>query len=77
MELEPIISRYLGDIIKPIVTTTVEEAFSRIPPPTPGKELISVKEACQLLRRCEPTSTAESSSWRRTEGGAWSAGGSC
>ena len=55
MELEPIISRYLGDIIKPIVTTAVEEAFSRIPPPTPGDELISVKEACQLLRCSEPT----------------------
>lgn len=55
MELEPIISRYLGNIIKPIVTTAVEEAFSRIQPPTPGDELISVKEACQLLRCSEPT----------------------
>lgn len=54
MELEPAITKLLGDIIRPIVTTAVEDVIKRMPASAPD-ELITVKEACQILRCSEPT----------------------
>lgn len=55
MELEPFITKFFGDILRPIVTTAVEDAIKSAPAPTPSDELISVKEACRMLRCSGPT----------------------
>lgn len=54
MEIEPTISKFLGDILRPIVTTAVEDAIKKESVP-PADDLITVKEACKLLRCSEPT----------------------
>ena len=55
MELEPIITQFFGDILRPIVTTAVEEAISKVTVPAPSDEYINVKEACRMLRCSETT----------------------
>lgn len=55
MELESAITKFFGDILQPIVTTAVETAIDKKIPNKPGDDLITVKEACQLLRCSEPT----------------------
>ena len=54
MELEPAITKFFGDILRPIVESAVEEAINKAPAP-PSNELISVSEACRLLKCSEPT----------------------
>ena len=56
MELESMITQFFGDILRPIVSNAVEEAIDRKIPAQPSTDdLITVKEACQLLRCSEPT----------------------
>lgn len=55
MELEPIITQFFGDILRPIVTTAVEEAISKVTAPAPTDDFINVKEACKMLRCSETT----------------------
>lgn len=55
MELETAITKFFGDILQPIVTTAVETAIDKKIPNRPGDDLITVKEACLLLRCSEPT----------------------
>lgn len=55
MELESAITKFFGDIIRPIVTTAVETAIDKKIPNKPDDDLITIKEACELLRCSEPT----------------------
>ena len=59
MELEIAIANYLEDIIRPIVKTAVEEAIDVAVQKALGKyekeDLITIKEACELLRCSEPS----------------------
>lgn len=55
MDLESAITKFFGDLLEPIVTTAVETAIDRKIPSKPSDDLITVKEACQLLRCSEPT----------------------
>lgn len=55
MELESAITKFFGDILQPIVTTAVERAIDKKIPNKLGDELITVKEACKILRCSEPT----------------------
>ena len=54
MDIEPAIKKFFGDIFRPIVTTAVEDAIKKVPAP-PSGELITVKQACELLKCSEPT----------------------
>ena len=54
MEIEPAISKFFGDILKPIVTSAVQDAIKQDPEPH-ADEYIKVKEACQILKCSEPT----------------------
>lgn len=55
MELESAFTKFFEDLLRPIVSTAVEEAIDKkMPSPLPD-DLITVKEACQLLRCSEPT----------------------
>ena len=55
MEIESAITQFFGDILRPIVSTAVEEALDKKIPTPSTDDLITVKEACQLLRCSEPT----------------------
>lgn len=55
MELESAITKFFGDILRPIVTTAVETAIEKKIPSKPSDDLITVKEACLLLRCSQPT----------------------
>ncbi len=59
MELEIAIAKYLEDIIRPIVAATlqdaIEEAVQKALSTFHQNDLITVKEACKLLRCSEPT----------------------
>ena len=59
MELEQAIAKYLEDIIRPIVESVIEdaleEAFKKALDVYHKDDLITVKEACKLLRCSEPT----------------------
>ena len=54
MEIELAITKFFGDILKPIVTSAVKDAIHQEPEP-PSDEYIKVKEACKLLKCSEPT----------------------
>ncbi|MBO4923744.1 MAG: helix-turn-helix domain-containing protein [Bacteroidales bacterium] len=54
MELENTLTQFFDDIIRPIVTSAVEEVIKRVPAP-PSDDLITVKEACHLLKCSPPT----------------------
>ncbi len=54
MELESTLVKFFDDILRPIVTTAVEEVIKKVPA-QPEDDLITVKEACQLLRCSQPT----------------------
>ena len=49
MELEPVIAKFFEDILRPIVTEAVEDVINKMPS-MPADDLITVKEACHVLR---------------------------
>lgn len=54
MEIKPILSQILGEVIEPIVAKAVGDAFAKMPS-GPSGDLIKVSEACKMLRCSEPT----------------------
>ena len=54
MELENTLTQFFDGILRPIVTSAVEEIIKKVPDP-PSDDLITVKEACRLLRCSQPT----------------------
>ena len=54
MEIEPILSQLLGDVIQPIVTKAVDDAFAKLPK-FEKRDYIKVPEACKLLKCSGPS----------------------
>lgn len=54
MELENTLTQFFDGILRPIVTSALEEVIRKVPTP-PSDDLITVKEACQLLKCSHPT----------------------
>ena len=54
MELDPAIIKFLNDVLRPIVKDAVEDVIKRIPV-VPADDLITVQEACRVLRCTRPT----------------------
>ena len=55
MELENTLKQFFEGILRPIVATAVEDVIGEKIPDPSQDDLITVKEACHLLRCSEPT----------------------
>ena len=54
MELEPAIAQFFDDILRPIVKDAVEEVIKKIPV-VPADDLITIQDACRVLKCTRPT----------------------